>query len=347
MKKILLVVLLLALVVTGSLMTGCSSSKETLNLYSWADNFDPDVIKQFEDEFDVKVNYDVFSSNEEMLAKLQAGAQQYDLIQPSDYMVEIMIELDMLAELDHSLIPNKSNIVLDLQKPPFDPTNKYSLIYTWGVTGIAYNPKFVTEEITSWNDLWREQYSGRVVLLNDMRETIGMTLIKNGYSNSTQNSDELNVAVEDLKKLVPGVLAFDTDTIKQKFIAEEAWIGTVWSGDAAFINEDSDVVEFVIPEEGATIWADTFAIPKSASNQVLAHKFINFIMEPEVSAANYEWIGYSNPNAAAHPLHSAEYLENEMIFLPNSVLDVTEWLTDVGEALRDYDRAWTELRSGR
>nr|WP_301553609.1 spermidine/putrescine ABC transporter substrate-binding protein [Desulfuribacillus alkaliarsenatis] len=345
MKK--LAVYAFVLVLSIALTVGCSSSKDTLNIYSWADNFDPDVISEFEKRYDVRVNYDVFSSNEEMLAKLQAGAAQYDLIQPSDYMVEIMIELDMLAELNHNNIPNKDNIVVTLQKPPFDPESRYSIIYTWGVTGIAYNPNYVTGPITSWNDLWNDEYQGRVVLLNDPRETIGMALIKNGFSNSTQDLNELAIAVEDLKTLLPNVLAFDTDTIKQKFIAEEAWIGTVWSGDAAFIYEESENVEFVVPKEGATVWADTFAIPKGAKNQELAEKFINFIMEPEISAQNYEWIGYSNPNQAAHQYHSEEYLTNEMIFLPDSVLNVTEWLVDVGETLRDYDRYWTELRGGR
>ncbi len=337
----------LVLIIAMFAVVGCSSSKETLNIYSWADNFDEEVLAAFEEEYNVKINYDVFSSNEEMLAKLQAGASQYDLIQPSDYMVETLIELDMLEELNKANLPNIKNIVSTFQTPPFDPENKYSIVYTWGVTGIAYNPQFVTEEITSWQDLWNDKYQGRVVLLNDPRETIGMALIKNGYSNSTENLDELQTAVADLKTMLPNVLAFDTDTIKQKFIAEEAWIGTVWSGDAAFIYDEAENVEFVVPKEGATIWADTFAIPKGAKNKDMAEKFINYLMEPEVSVKNYESIGYSNPNEEAHKLHSQEYLDNNMIFLTEEELSRTEWLLDVGEALREYDKYWTEIRSGR
>jgi spermidine/putrescine transport system substrate-binding protein len=344
LKKI--IVLLMLVVLSVTLISGCSS-KQVLNIYSWADNFDPDVLAAFEEEYDVKINYDVFSSNEEMLAKLQAGASQYDLIQPSDYMVDVLIELDMLEELNKDNLPNLKNIVSNFQTPPFDPESKYAIVYTWGVTGIAYNPQFVTGPITSWQDLWRDEYKGRVVLLNDPREMIGMALIKNGFSNSTQDVNELDVSVNDLKSLLPNVLAFDTDTIKQKFIAEEAWIGTVWSGDAAYIFDETENVEFVVPEEGATIWADTLAIPNGAKNKEMAEKFINYLLEPEVSVINYESIGYSNPNEQAYSLHSQEYLDNNMIFLTEDELNRTEWLLDVGESLREYDRYWTELRSGR
>ncbi|MFC5986314.1 spermidine/putrescine ABC transporter substrate-binding protein [Marinicrinis lubricantis] len=328
-------------------LTACSESKEELNIYSWSDNFDPEVIKDFEEKYNVKVNYDQYGSNEELLAKLQAGASQYDLIQPSDYMVSTMIELDLLEKLNKDNIPNLKNIVSTFQTPPYDPGNEYSIVYTWGVTGIAYNKNYVKEPVDSWSDLWNEEYQNRVVLLNDSRETIGMSLIKNGYSNSTTNKEELQTAVDDLKALLPNVLAFDTETIKEKFVAEEAWIGTVWSGDAAFIHDENDAIEYVVPKEGGTIWADTTAIPKGAKNKELAEKFINYLMEPEVSVKNYEYIGYSNPNEAAYPLHSEEYRANTMIFLSQEELDRTEWLLDVGETLTDYDRAWTELKSGQ
>ncbi len=330
---------------------GCSSSSEpeqqVLNIYSWADNFDLDVIKDFEQKYNVKVNYDVYGSNEEMLAKIQAGASGYDLIQPSDYMVATMIQLGLLEELNKENIPNMKNIVSTFKTPPFDKENKYSLVYTWGITGIAYNKKYVKETPTSWNDLWNEAYKGRVIMLNDPREVMGMALIKNGFSNSTTNKDELAKSFADLKKVLPSVMAFDTDNIKQKMIAEEAWIGTVWSGDAAIVNGQNPDVEYVIPKEGATIWADTLAIPKGAKHKDLAEKFINYLMEPEVSVKNYESIGYSNPNEQAYPLHSEEYRANKMIFLDKADIARAEWLVDVGDTLQEYDRYWTEMKSGR
>ncbi|MDN9009274.1 ABC transporter substrate-binding protein [Brevibacillus laterosporus] len=332
-------------------LTGCSSNsgkeERVLNIYSWADNFNMDVIKDFEQKFDAKVNYAIFSSNEDMLAKVQAGGAQFDLIQPSDYMVDTMIKLNLLEELDKSAIPNLQNLVSTFKTPPYDPDNKYSVVYTWGVTGIAYNKKYVTEPPTSWSDLWDPKYKGRVVVLNDSREALGMSLKKNGFSNSTISEKELDIANADLKKLLPNLLAFDTDTIKQKFIAEEAWIGTVWSGDAAFIYPENNNIGYVVPKEGGTIFADTFAIPKGAKHKKLAEEFINYMMDPAVSVKNYEKIGYSNPNEKAHPLHSEEYRNNKMIFLSPEEMSRTEWLKDVGETLQVYDRLWTELKSGR
>lgn len=346
-KSLMIGAMAAALALTAA---GCSSSTEeqqVLNIYSWADNFNPDVIKDFEQKYNVKVNYDIYGSNEEMLAKIQAGASGYDLIQPSDYMVATMIQLGLLEELNKENIPNEKNIVSTFKTPPFDPDNKHSLVYTWGITGIAYNKKYVKGEITSWQDLWNPEYKGRVIMLNDPREVMGVGLIKNGFSNSTKDKGELEKAFADLKTLLPSVVAFDTDNIKQKMIAEEAWIGTVWSGDAAIINGENPDVEYVVPKEGATIWADTLAIPKGAKHKELAEKFINYLMDPEVSVKNYEWIGYSNPNEKAYPLHSEEYRANKMIFLDKEDMARAEWLVDVGDTLQEYDRYWTEMKSGR
>ncbi|MNP02561.1 Spermidine/putrescine-binding periplasmic protein precursor [compost metagenome] len=174
-----------------------------------------------------------------------------------------------------------------------------------------------------------------------------MALKKQGLSNSSTNESEIQKAVDDLKNLLPSVLAFDTDTIKQKMIQEEGWISTVWSGDAAFIVKDNPDIAYVVPKEGATIFSDNYAIPKGAQNKALAEKFINYMLEPEVSARNYESIGYSDPNTKAMEFHSEAYRSNTMINLSEDELSRTEWLSDVGEALQVYDRYWTELKSGR
>ena len=327
-------------------IAGCTS-KETLYLYTWADNFDEEVLEEFEEKFNVRVKYDVMSNNEELLAKIRTGGSGYDLIQPSDYMVETMIKLDLLQELDQGNIPNLQNMSAQFRNLPYDPDNKYSVVYTWGVTGIAYNKKFVTDPVDSWADLWDPKYAGKVVLLDDSREVIGMGLKKLGFSNSTQDQAQLESAVGELKLLLPNILAFDTDNIKQKFISEEVWIGTVWSGDASLIVEENADMGFVIPEEGSTIWADNYAIPRGAKHKDLAEKFINFMLNPEISVRNYESIGYGDPNEKAIPLHSEEYLSNNTIFLSDDEMSRTEWLGDVGEALQQYDQFWTELKSGR
>jgi spermidine/putrescine transport system substrate-binding protein len=347
MKRITIAVWI-GLLVALAVVSGCSS-KEQLRIYSWADNFDEDVLKDFEQQFNVKVRYDTFSNNEELLAKMQAGGAKYDLIQPSDYMVATMIQLGLLEELNKDNIPNSKNIAASYLNLPFDPGNKYSLIYTSGVTGIAYNKKYVKDPITSWADLWKAQYKGKVVLLDDQKEIIGMGLKKNGYSNSTKDEKQLQTAVADLKNLLPSVLAFDTDNIKQKFIAEEAWIGTLWSGDAARIVIDEKKIDlgYVIPKEGALIFADNYAIPKGTKHKELAEKFINYMLQPEISAKNFESVGYSDPNEKAQPFHSKEYLSIPMLNLTADQLKQTEWIKDTGEMSKVYDRLWTELKAGK
>ncbi|MZP43422.1 extracellular solute-binding protein [Heliobacterium gestii] len=363
-QKKSLCLLLTLLLVVGLVLTGCggqnaqapqgnsgqdaaATGERVLNIYSWSDNFSPEVLDDFAKKFNCKVNYDVFSSNEELLAKVQAGGAQYDLIQPSDYMVGTMVKLGLLEELNHNNLPNLKNLVSSFQTPTFDAGNKHSVVYTWGVTGIAYNTKYVKDPITSWQDLWNPKYKGRLVLLNDSREMLGMALKKNGFSNSTKNEKEIEKAYNDLKTLAPNVLAYDTEDIKQKFITEEAWIGTVWSGDAAFVYKDNKDVAFIIPKEGTTVWADTLAIPKGAKHRELAEQFINYLMEPEVSVKNYEFIGYSNPNEKAFALHSQDYQKNPMINLSKSEIGKGEWIQDVGDTLKIYDRFWTELKAGQ
>ncbi|TVX88042.1 ABC transporter substrate-binding protein [Paenibacillus agilis] len=343
----------IALLLTGILaltvLAGCTggSSQPTLNLYGWADNFDPKMIEKFEKENNVKVNYTYFANNEELLAKIKAGGANYDLIQPSDYMVATMVQQGLLEELNKDNIPNFKHLADKFKNPEYDPDNKHSVTYMSGVTGIAYNKKYIKEVPDSWEDLWNPAYKGKVLLLDDNREVIGMALKKAGKSNSSRDDAEINAAVNDLRKLVPNVLAFDTDSIKQKMIQEEAWIGTLWSGDAAFAAAENPDIAYVVPKEGSTIFSDNFAIPKGAKNKELAEKFINFMMDPQNSATNYEAIGYSNPIAAAKPHHSKEYNENPMINLTDEEMNRTEWLADVGDKIQLYDRLWTELKSGQ
>ena len=325
----------------------------TLNVYNWglyiSDGSDDsvNVVSAFEDLTGIKVNYTTFDSNESLYAKMKSGGASYDVIVPSDYMVGKMIAENMLAELDYDNIPNMANIGENYLGWSYDPDNTYSVPYTWGTTGIIYNTTMVEEPPTSWADLWKPEYKGRVILLNDSRETIGMALKKNGHSVNTKNEQELAGAVKDLKRLTPNLLAYDTDTIKQKFIAEEAWIGTMWSGDASFTHKDNKNIAFVIPKEGAVIWADTFAIPKGAKNKELAQEFINYLYDPKVSAKNYEYIGYNDPNANAQSYHSEEYNNDPMLKTAKDFIGKGEWIKDIGKSLSLYDRYWTELKTGK
>ena len=350
MKKIL--ALSLALITLFAFCSGCGSSKggkaqQVLNIYSWPDYYSPEVLAEFEKANNCKITYDVFANNEELLAKMQAGGAQYDIIQPSDYMVSTMIKLNMLEKLDISKMPNLKNIDPALQKPAFDPTGEYAPVFTNGITGIVYNKKYVKEAPTKWDDLWKPEYKGHVILLNDCREVFSMALKKNGFSNNTTNPEEIAKAFADLKTLNKNVLAYDTENIKQKFIAEEGWIGMMWSGDASFTYRDNKDIGFMVPAQGTLIWADTIAIPKGCKNKELAEKFINYMYDPKVSAKNFDKIALPNPNAEGVKLMGDSYKNNPMFKIGAAATKLGEWLKDIGDGITLYDKYWTELKASK
>ena len=353
--------LLLLLVVCFTLaLTGCGGDKkadvpkdggkkeqQVLNIYSWADFFDPQVLAAFEKANNCRVNYDVYSNNEELLAKMQAGGAQFDIIQPSDYMVTTMIHLDMLEKLDHSKLPNvQANLIESLKHPAYDPKQEYAIPYVWGITGIAYNKKYVKDPITSWADLWKPEYKGHIILLNDNREVFSLALKKLGKSNNSTDAKEVEAAFNDLKKLNTNVLAYDGENIKQKMIAEEAWIAQMWSSDASFCNFENPNIQFCVPKEGTSIWADNMAIPKGAKNKELAMKFLNYIYDPQVSAQNFNYMRVPSPNAKAIPLQKKEVVESPILKAVNSQAGKGEWIQDIGNAITMYDKYWTELKTG-
>ncbi|MCQ2373914.1 MAG: spermidine/putrescine ABC transporter substrate-binding protein [Phascolarctobacterium sp.] len=356
MKKIIF----LMLTVFTLLLMGCGGSKEekpqaeepntsgkqVLNIACWPDIIDPELVSAFEKKYNCRVNYDVISNNEETLAKMQAGGAQYDMIQASDYMVEIMIKLKLIDKIDKSKMKHVHNMVPFLRKPAYDPNGEYSVPYDWGFTGIVYNKKYVKKVPTSWADLWDPDYRNRVILLNDSREVIGMALKKNGHSNNTTNKAEIDNAIADLKGLMPNVMAFDTDTIKQKVIAEEAWIGMMWSGDASFVRNENPDIGYVVPKEGGVIWADNMLIPTTSRNPKLAIAFIDFLFEPKNAAKNFEYIGYDQTNLDAMPFHTEEFRNDPVLKEARDNANKGEWLKDIDEAIVMYDRAWTELKSG-
>lgn len=337
------------------LLGGCGSDNsakdagapQVLNLYGWADYFDPDVISDFEKQNNCKITYDVFSNNEELLAKMQAGGAQFDIIMPSDYMVTTMRKLDMLEKLDLAKIPNAKYISADLRKLPFDPTVEYTLPYTTGITGIIYNKKYVKETPAKWDDLWNSEYKGHVLLLNDCREVFSVALKKHGWSNNSTDPAQVEAAFKDLKQLNSSVIAYDTENLKQKFIAEEGWIGIMWSGDAAFTYRENNNVGFVVPDQGSLIWSDNFAIPKGCKNKELAEKFMNYMYDPKVSAKNWEFMNCANPNDEALKYHSQAYLDDPMLKIGKESIPKGEWLTDIGDSITMYDRYWTELKAGQ
>ncbi len=320
-----------------------------LHIFNWSEYIDPEIYADFEREYGVRVIEDTFASNEDLLAKLQAGASGYDIIVPSDYMVEIMIGQDMLAPLDHNNIPNSSNLYAIFQDPPYDPGNVHCIPYQWGTTGIGYNSEEVTEEPDSWGYLFDPQmaapYAGRMSMLNDSREVIGAALKYLGYSLNSTDPAQLEEAKQLLLQQKAWVATYDSEQFEDLLSTGDTLIGQGWSGDYFMLAAEDERISYVIPSEGAAIWADNLCIPKTSQNKYTAEVFINYLLRPEVAAkiSNFTW--FASPVQTAEPYLNPDILNEPAIYPPDEVMANLEWIKDIGEATALYDRIWTEIRS--
>jgi spermidine/putrescine-binding protein len=352
MKRILAI--LLIVVSAMILLAGCDGGKEkelaeVLHVYNWSEYIDPQIYEDFEEEFGVHVVEDTFGSNEELLAKLQAGATGYDIIVPSDYMVRTMVKEGLLAELDHDNLPNLSNIDPNFADPRYDPGMAHCVPYQWGTTGIGYNSDFFEEAPDSWAYLFdpemASEYAGQLTMLNDVRETFAAALKYLGHSLNSTSEAELTEARDLLMEQKAWVYAYDSEQYEDLISSDETVIAHGWSGDFYMIAEEDERIWYAIPKEGGVVWADNLCIPKSAPNHYTAEVFINYLLRPEVGAAisNYTW--YASPNAAAAEFIDPEILEEPAIYPPAEVMERLEWLEDVGEATPLYERMWTEVKA--
>ncbi|WP_059172357.1 PotD/PotF family extracellular solute-binding protein [Bacillus sp. FJAT-27445] len=325
------------------------SGGNTVTIYNWGDYIDPDLIKRFEKETGISVVYETFDSNEAMMTKIKQGGTAYDIAVPSEYMIDKMREEKMLIPLDHSKLPNLKNIDQRFMDLPFDPENKYSVPYFWGTVGIVYNPKMLEgKEITGWNDLWDPDFKNEILLVDGAREVIGMGLNSLGYSLNDTNKKHLRQAKSKLDTLTPNIKAIVGDEIKMLLANEEAAIGLVWSGDAADIMGENEDLDYVVPSEGSNLWFDNMVIPKTAKNKEAAHKFINFILDPEVSAQNTEWVSYSTPNKEALQFMPEEMTSDERFYPSEELTKKLEVYKNLGQRnLAYYNELFLEFKMHR
>ena len=322
---------------------------EKLVVYNWGEYIDPEVLTMFEEETGIDIVYEEFETNEILYPKISSGAIAYDVICPSDYMIQRMIENDLLSEINFDNIPNLKNIGKQYleQSRQFDPENKYSVPYCWGTVGILYNKMMVDEPVDSWSILWDPKYKDNILMQDSVRDAFGVTLKYLGYSLNSIDLDELTEAKNLLIEQKPLVQAYVIDQVRDKMIGNEAALGVIYSGEAIYTQKENPNLEYVIPKEGSNIWIDSWVIPKNAEHKENAEKFINFLCRPDIALMNFEYITYSTPNEAARELIEDESIRNSEIAFPDlSKYDNLETFQYLGtEADQVYGDLWNKVKS--
>ena len=348
MRKIALILCIL-IAFSACAMGSASASGAELTVFNWFDYIDPAVIDLFEEETGISVKYVNFTTNEEMYTKLEAGAGTYDVIFPSEYMIERMIAHDMLEELDLSAMPNFANVMDRLKDPSYDPGNRFSVPYMWGTLGYLYNTEMVDEELTSWSALFDEKYAGNVIMMNSMRDSIGLALKYLGYSMNTRDEAELNEAKDLLIKQKQDKIqcGYLLDETKDKMVGGEAAIGVVYSGDAQYAIEKNESLVYVVPEEGSNIWVDGMCIPKGSKNVEGAMKFIDFLCREDIAAMNFDYIYYCSPIQAVVDGLDEEEAAQSTINPSEDVVSRCEYFNDVEDCMSLYENVWMEIRLAR
>jgi len=348
LRRFLIVLIALALALAGAYgayKMGYIGKKPTLSVYNFGEYIDLAVLDEFKRRTGIEVVYETYSTNEEMLAKLKAGGNSYDVIFPSAYMLEVLIAERMVSPLDHSKLPNYANIDPMFKGLSCDPEDKYSAPYFWGTVGILYNSEKVDEPVDSWWALHNLKYYGKVIMFDSMRDTIGLTLKMLGYSMNSVNPAEIEEAKQVLIRQKPMVRSYEIDAYKDSLLSGDAVMSMAWSGDAFMIMSEDPRFKYVIPKEGTGVWVDYMAIPADSKNKDAAHKFIDFMLSAEIGLKNTEAVGYSTPNNAVKQLLPEEVRNNTAAYPTGNVFEGSEFGIDLKEATELYDQAWTEIKS--
>ncbi len=315
-----------------------------VNLFGWSEYVPQEVLDGFTKETGIKVNFESYASNEEMLSKLVAGAGAYDVVQPSDYTAEVMVRRGMLAPLELALLPNRKNIAPDLLNLPHDPAGKFTVPYMTGTVGIVVNTDKVKMPIRGYRDVFQPPFKDRLVVLNDNRELVTWALYSLGLTSSDVGAASLAKVRPIVAAWVKLVKVFDSDSPKTALLNGDVDIGIVWSGEAAILWNENKKFQYVLPADGANMFVDTLCIPATAKNKAAAHQLINYILRPDVSKLISDKFPYTNPNLAARQLLTAAQLANPASYPVSAKL---ETFRDIGKAAAEIDKLVTDLKSAQ
>lgn len=326
-----------------------AAEDNVLNLYTWSGVIPESIIQQFEKETGIKVNFSTYDSNETMYAKLKAttdGGGGYDVIEPSSYYIDRMQRQGMLEKLDKSKLSHFKNEDPTFLNQSYDPHNRFSVPFIWGVTGIFQDTnEFSQSRVTGWSDLWDKKYENQLMLLDDSREVFAMALLSLGYSINDTRPEHIKQAYLKLKELSPNVKVFKSDGVITILIDEDVGMGMAWNGDVYKAKKENAMLNFIYPKEGFVIWVDSFAIPLNAPHRENAHRFLNFMMRADIAKMTSLANDYPTPNLAAKKLLPKEIRDNPIIYPSHDVLRHGQYQTDIpDEALELYERYWEKLK---
>lgn len=353
-SRLIILVAIVAALAVAAVLYFTLQSEPDLIVYNWYDYIDKSVIEQFEKETGLKVKYVNFTTCEEMYTKMTTGGAEYDVVVPSDYIIERMIREGMLAKIDYEKAPNaKANLLtaetgaIDMWNLSYDVGNVYSVPYMWGTVGILYNPAKTGEDITSWSSIYDPKYQNDVFMLNSIRDSMGVALKYLGYSLNDHSEAALSDAANLLiKQKNDGIVqGYMVDEVKDKMVAGEAAMAVMWSGDAMYAIAENDTLKYVVPSEGSNVWVDALVVPANSKHYDAAMKFIDFMCRPDIAQLNYEEIHYASPIAQVVADLPEEEAANPAVNPGQEVIANCEFFHDIMDYMEIYDKYWNKVRN--
>ncbi|HEV8582975.1 MAG TPA: spermidine/putrescine ABC transporter substrate-binding protein [Thermoanaerobaculia bacterium] len=346
MKRFFLIACAAAILVSCGDKISVEVVRKEVNVYIWTNYLPREVIAGFEKRTGIRVSVDTYDSNEAVLAKLQSGVADYDIVVPSDYMVKILVPQGLVQPLDRARLPHFKNLDPRFLNQAYDPGNGHSLPYLWGTTGIGYDKRKVKEPIDSWQALFDERYAGRILMLDDVREAFGAALKLMGKSINETDPATLRRAAAMLKAQKRLVRTYNSSDFANLLAAGDVDLAQGYNGEIAeVVGNAPDRLAYVVPKEGGTLWIDNLAIPKGARNLDAAYAFIDYVLEPETAAKIVNGVHYAGANRAAWPLIDDKIRRDPAIYPPEEVLDRCELIEDLGKTLQLMDELWTEIKA--
>lgn len=343
-----------ALVAASALaLTGCaagdggSADAKELNIYAWAGEIPDTVVEAFEAETGIDVTVDTFDSNETMISKLAAGNSGYDIVEPSQYAVQLLVGQELIEPIDYDRVEGMDNVQAKFLDPSFDPGNEYAVPWIWGTTGLLYNEACTGEPITSWSALLDPKYSGKIYMLDNMLASYIVGLQANGLSATSTDEADIEQATETLIEQKPLLAGYNSTNYYDLVASGDACMSLAWGGSsvAGVVAANPDV-KYVLPEEGGTLWVDSFSIAKNAPHSEAAYEWLNFILRPEIAAmATNDGSLATTNEAALEEVTDTALLENSAIFAPADQIENAEFIVDPGEAMRFYQDGWTRVKA--